>query len=354
MILAALSVAAGLGAAAQAREPAQEPPPDAGQAAGPAKSPPKRLAEEAIGLVEEQPRKLWDQIRAVWSYRITVSDEAPITVGMIVGALVIFVLGFLLARFLSKLLGRKLFPRVGLDEGASATFQTLAFYALLAVFGIYALQWANIPLTVFTVAGGALAIGVGFGSQNIVNNFISGLILMAERPMKVGDMVDVGGTHGVVELIGARSTRIRSGDNTHVIVPNSSFLEKEVLNWTLADDMIRTTVDVGVAYGSPTREVHDLILKAVAENERVLGSPLPEALFAEFGDNALVFRAYFWIEMKQLMDIRRIQSAIRFRVDELFREAGIVIAFPQRDVHLDSVAPLEVKLLREPDAETDA
>ena len=359
LLALSLAIAVVAPAAGQTERPESSEPPVASSEAPPAavadpqtttpraRSP--KVLSDAIELVEEQPKRLWERVRAVWSYSFTVSEDEPITIGMIVGALVLFFIGFFVARFLSSMLGRRVFPRFGLDEGASATFQTLAFYVLLAIFAIYALQWANIPLTVFTVAGGALAIGVGFGSQNVVNNFISGLILMAERPMKVGDMVEVGGTHGIVERIGARSTRIRSGDNTHVIVPNSSFLEKEVLNWTLADDLIRSYIDVGVVYGSPTDTVRELILQALSENPRVLGSPLPEVLFTEFGDSALVFRAFFWIKMKQLMDRNRVQSSIRFRIDELFREADIVIAFPQRDVHLDSTAPLEIRLLREPD-----
>jgi small-conductance mechanosensitive channel len=312
--------------------------------------------EEAVELVEEQPGRLWERFLAVWNYDLGASDDHPVTIGMLIGALIVFLLGGIVARITSRWLGRRLLPRFGLERGAAATFQTLTFYALLVVFGVYAMQWAGIPLTVFTIAGGALAIGVGFGSQNIVNNFISGLILMAERPIKVGDLVDVEGTQGIVERIGARSTRVLSGDNTHIIIPNSSFLEKRVVNWTLSDRSIRTFVDVGVAYGSPTSRVRDLMLEAIGAQPDVARVPAPEVMFWEFGDSALVFRGFFWIRIERPLGRYRVQSELRYRIDELFREAGITIAFPQRDVHLESLRPLEVRLLdREPphDAQRD-
>jgi small-conductance mechanosensitive channel len=198
---------------------------------------------------------------------------------------------------------------------------------------------------VFTLAGGAIAIGIGFGSQKIVNNFISGLILLAERPIKVGDLIEVGETFGEVESIGARSTKIKSFDNFHIIVPNGAFLEQNVVNWTHSDNLVRVRLQVGVAYGSPTRRVEELIQQAVRELEEVVTPPEPIVLFDDFGDNALIFEALFWIIMKRPMDRRKALSAVRFRIDELFRENNIVIAFPQRDVHLDNLKPLQVRLL---------
>jgi potassium-dependent mechanosensitive channel len=226
-----------------------------------------------------------------------------------------------------------------------AALQTLTSYLLLLAFFLWALHLVNIPLTVFTFLGGAVAIGVGFGSQNIVNNFMSGLILIAERPVKVGDLIDIDGTYGRVEAIGPRSTRVRSGDNTHVILPNSTLLESKVLNWTLSDNVIRTSMDVGVAYGSDVAEVKRRLEQALTQSERVLETPAAEILFMDFGDNALLFRALFWTQVNMPLDQARAQSEVRFRVDELFREAGIEIAFPQRDVHLDAAGPLEVRVV---------
>ena len=200
--------------------------------------------------------------------------------------------------------------------------------------------------------GAALAIGVGFGSQNVMNNFISGLILMLERPIRADDLVEVEGNHGIVEHIGARSTRIRSTDGRHIIVPNSFFLENNVVNWTLSDDLLRSSVKVGIVYGAPTRLAEQLIQRVVSEDPDILPKPPHEIVFDDFGDNSLNFEVYFWARVRSPMAARRIKSRMRFKLDDLFREHGIVIAFPQRDVHLDSLKPIEVRVLGEgPDAD---
>lgn len=300
--------------------------------------------EKGSDQVEEKVDEAWTKVGEIWNHEITSIDDQPITVAKIIVALVLLIFGYLASRHLSRILDRRLLSRF-VDRAAAAILKTLSFYAFLAAFVFFALDIVGIPLTVFTFLGGILAIGIGFGSQNVVNNFISGLILMFERPIKVGDLVDVEGTQGVVEQIGARSTRVRSGNNTHIIVPNSSFLEKNVLNWTISDDQIRTYVDVGVAYGSPTKKTAELMKKAAEEASRTLARPSPEVLFTEFGDNSLGFRVYFWLKARAPLDRLRAESEVRFKIDDLFREADIVISFPQRDVHIDSLSPVEVRLL---------
>ena len=192
--------------------------------------------------------------------------------------------------------------------------------------------------------GGAIAIGVGFGSQNILNNFISGLILLAERPVRVGDLVEIQGLQGTIEHIGPRSTRVKTGSNLEMIVPNSQFLESNVTNWTLSDTRIRTVVSVGVGYDSPPQEVVRLLRESALENPHVLKKPDPIILFKDFGDNALVFEAHFWIHMRSLMDGEKVASEFRLTVEERFGNAGIVVAYPQRDIHLDTASPIEVNL----------
>jgi small-conductance mechanosensitive channel len=214
---------------------------------------------------------------------------------------------------------------------------------------LFALRVVNIPLTLFTFLGGAVAIGVGFGAQNLINNFISGFIVMAEQPIKIGDLIEIEETFAMVEEIGARCTRIRTSGNVQILVPNSSFLEKNIINWTLSDKEVRAQVTVGVIYGSPVREVERIMLGIADEHKRVRKAPKPFVLFNDFGDNALIFDLYFWINMNRIMDRRIIESEIRFRIDELFRDAGIVIAFPQRDVHLDVQKPLKFHLVKEGD-----
>jgi small-conductance mechanosensitive channel len=310
----------------------------------PAAEPPPSGVEAGLEGIETRLGDLWREVVKIWQYQLVKDVENPVTVAKVVLALFLLAVGILASRWLSRLFARRILGRFRLHEGAIAAIQTLSFYFLTLAFFLWSLNLVSIPLTVFTFLGGAVAIGVGFGSQNIVNNFMSGLILIAERPVKVGDLIEIDGTSGRVEHIGARSTRIRSGDNTHVIVPNSKLLENPVLNWTLSDNVIRTTMDVGVAYGSDVAKVRECLEQALRESERVLETPVPEVLFTEFGDNALVFRALFWTVVRAPLDKARAQSEVRFRVDALFREAEIVIAFPQRDVHLDTLHPLEVVL----------
>ena len=218
------------------------------------------------------------------------------------------------------------------------------FYVLICFFALLVLELVNVPVTGFAFMGGAIAIGVGFGSQNIINNFISGLIILAEQPVRKGDLVEIDGISANIEHIGARSTRVRTGSNLEIVVPNSTFLENNVTNWTLSNTRIRVSVSVGVAYGSDTRVVMDCLRKAATEHPAVLSDAELIILFKEFGDNALQFECHLWLHMRTMMEGEKVCSDIRCRIDELMRDANITIAFPQRDVHLDTTAPLEIKL----------
>ena len=297
---------------------------------------------------------VWRWARESWNAELFVVEERSITTGKLVVGIALLLAGLWIARLVARLIGRVVLRRLGLNEGAAAAAQAIIFYALLLTIALFALRLINIPLTVFTVLGGALAIGIGFGSQNLMNNFISGLIILAERPIRVGDLIQVGELHGIVQNIGARSTRVLTPNNIDIIVPNSSFLESNVTNWTLTEDRIRTKVVVGVAYGSPTREVMRLMKKAAEDHGRVLDKPPPAVLFTEFGDNALMFELTFWLRMRRMMDRRAVESDLRLQINELFKEAGICIAFPQRDVHIDGLGPIDVRVVRHQDSDDAA
>lgn len=204
------------------------------------------------------------------------------------------------------------------------------------------LSLLNVPLGAFAFVSGAVAIGVGFGAQNIINNFISGWILMWEKPIRIGDFLELGDVAGNVETINTRSTLIRRTDGVHMLIPNSHLLENTVVNWTLVDKMARAQIRVGVAYGSPVKLVSDLIYQAALEHELIFKDPDPLVIFEDFGDNALVFELFFWISTTGERGIRVIKSEIRFKIDELFANHNIVIAYPQRDVHIDG----ELKLTK--------
>jgi potassium efflux system protein len=285
------------------------------------------------------------KLRAVWDYELWVIDERSVTVKKVFMAFLILVFGLALVRITVRLIATRFLPRTHLKTTTAAAIGKVLNYVAILLIVLLALRWVNIPLTLFAFLGGAVAIGVGFGAQNLINNFISGFIMMAEQPIKIGDLVEVDGHFAVVEEIGARCTRIRTGSNIHILVPNSSFLEKSIVNWTLSDRRIRTRVIVGVVYGSPVREVERLLTQAVMENKKVLKTPEPFVIFNDFGDSALIFEIHFWVSIIRLMERLMIESAVRFRIDDLFREAGIVIAFPQRDVHLDTQRPLELRIV---------
>jgi small-conductance mechanosensitive channel len=302
--------------------------------------------EEALGVAEKArwTAKLAAWANAAWNYEIASINDEPITTRKLTGALLFLLIGWGVSRSASRAIGRRVLPRFGLDDGNAAALQTIAFYLLLVLFGYFSLELVGVPLTVFAFLGGAIAIGVGFGSQNILNNFISGLILLFERPIRVGDLVNIDGLYGTVERVGARSTRVKTGSNLEMIIPNSRFLENNVTNLTLSDERFRASVSVGVAYGSPTRTVAQLLERAVLEHPDVLHTPDPIILFKDFADNSLNFEVHFWIRMRTQMQGQRIESDVRHAIDDLLREADITIAFPQRDVHLDAARPIEVRL----------
>ncbi len=289
---------------------------------------------------------LTERFLSFWKFELFEIDGHSVRVNQFAMALLAFFIGLGVLGQVVRLFKKRVLPKTTLKPNEAATAAKLLYYFGVVLVLLMSLRIIHIPLTAFAFVGGALAIGVGFGAQNLINNFISGFILMAERPIRVGDVIDIEGTFATVEDIGPRSTRIRTGDNIHVLVPNSSFLEKNIVNWTLSDKMVRAHIAVGVVYGSPVRKVEELLLQVVAENEKVLKQPKPLVLFKDFGDNALLFHLYFWVSMDTLTERLIVESNVRFRIDDLFREAGIVIAFPQRDVHLDASKPLELKILR--------
>lgn len=213
--------------------------------------------------------------------------------------------------------------------------QRLYFIVGLLLLGFTTLALLNVPLGAFAFVSGAVAIGVGFGAQNIINNFISGWILMWEKPIRIGDFLELGDVTGTVETINTRSTLIRRVDGVHMLIPNSHLLENTVTNWTLIDKLVRGQVRVGVAYGSPVKLVSELIAQAVKDHEFILKEPEPIVIFEDFGDNALIFDTFFWVSTVSERGLRFIKSDVRFRIEELFNQHDIVIAYPQRDVHID-------------------
>lgn len=293
-----------------------------------------------MGLSQEIQQLISD----IWHLKLITVQNVQLTLGNVTLALVMLLLTNRLAKLLSKFILKRLVLPFHPDSQALNTYRRLIYTTNFALFFVISLSIAGIPLTIFTVVGGALAIGVGFGSQNIVNNFISGLILMAEKPLKVGDVVELDNITGTVLEIATRATRIRTMENKVWIIPNSMFLEKAVLNWTNGNSIVRTDVAVGVAYGSDLEKVKQLSLKVLQDMAFVEPSPNARVIFDDFGDSSLTFRLLFWADLDKVDTLMECRSEIRFALDRVFREAQIEISFPQRDLHLRSSTPLEVKI----------
>lgn len=268
----------------------------------------------------------------LWNFHIFSVEGSTITLGKLIVGLIFLGLGYNLSKLMSKALSQRIIGRFHLQRSMQFTLERFSFYVLFAFFVLFTLQLLSIPITIFTVVGGALAIGIGFGSQNIVNNFISGLIVMIEQPVRVGDWIEIEGIFGLVEQIGGRSTIMRTQQNKQVVVPNSYFLEKVVTNWTLGDSRISGSVAVGVAYGSNTNLVNELLVKAAVNHPNVIKDPAPFVYFQDFGESSLNFNLYFNIYFSAESTVAKVASDIRFQIDELFRVNNITIPFPHREL----------------------
>ncbi len=278
----------------------------------------------------------------IWHMDLFKLQDTTISVSQIVIALLTLIVGIILAKFISKRVAKAFLPRFKVEPGPASAIQTVLFYILLTAVAVLSLQIAGVPLTVFTIFGGAVAIGVGFGSQNLVNNFISGLILLLERPIQVGDFVEVSGFSGVVLKIGARATHLQDYKGATSVIPNSILLENRVGNFFLPDRSMRVIIPVGVAYGSDVQLVKKTLESVLEDHVRVLEHPENRVLFMNFGDSSLDFELHFWIMPRNLLDRRQIESDLRFRIDELFREHNITIPFPQRDINFKPSPPIQV------------
>ncbi len=273
-----------------------------------------------------------------------VERQLPVNLADLIVGLLILAGTLFAAKNLSGLLEFTFLRRLRLDTGGNYAIVTLCKYSIIAI-GVMAtlstigLQWSKIQWLV-----AALGVGLGFGLQEIVANFVSGIILLLERPVRIGDVVTVGNADGFVSRIRIRATTILTWEKKELIIPNKEFITGQVLNWTLSDSLNRIMLNVGVAYGSDVSKALELLKEAAAENDNVLADPQPLATFEAFGNDALMLylRCYIGSLDNRLLTVTALHQAVY----EKFAQAGIVIAFPQRDVHLDTSRPLEIQLSR--------
>lgn len=292
----------------------------------------------------------------VWNYPVTTTQQQQIqsggkiqtvqnviTVGHIVLAAAGLLIGLLVARQLARGFSRYARRRFALEDTRLDILQKILFALLITCVVFTVLNWLQIPLATFAFLGGALAIGIGFGTQTIMNNFISGIIVMAEQQIKIGDVIEVDGQKGKVTHLGVRCLTMVTSDGAELLVPNSRLVANNVLNWTLANPHRRLDFAVGLAYGTPVEKALAVLGKAFDGVPDILENKPREVLFEEFADSTLNFRLYYWLDVRSA-DNRIVGSAIRRNVDRLCRGAGLEIAFPQRDVHLHAREPLPVKI----------
>jgi potassium-dependent mechanosensitive channel len=268
-----------------------------------------------------------------------------VTIGRILLAAVVIYLASTLSWFVRQLVDAEVRSSTRVDPAVGNSIGTLLHYALITLAVFVALAALGVELQNFAIVAGALGVGIGFGLQNVVNNFVSGLILLFERPVRVGDTVVVDEEWGTIKRIGLRSTVVVTFDRSELIVPNGDLVSEKVTNWTLSDPMARVVMPIGVAYGSDVTQVLDLLRASAYVHPQVLREPEAQALFTAFGDSALEFELRVWVrELRHRFEVR---SAVLAEVDRTFRKAGIEIPFPQRDLHLRSIdQPLLDRMLK--------
>ncbi len=281
---------------------------------------------------------LWQRAESVDG----VEQLVPVTLSQVILGLLAILIVIIGAKRLPALLEIILLARLKISAGSRYAISTLTQYCIVAigvvvVFNLLGGSWSEIQWLI-----AALGVGIGFGLQEVVANFICGIILLFERPIRIGDVVTVGDTDGVVTNIRIRSTTIRNWDQQELLVPNKEFITGRLLNWTLSDPITRIVIPIGIAYGSDVTRAIQLIQEAADEHERVLDEPSTLVTFDAFGDSSLTITLRCFIGSMDYW--RQTISELHQAINNKFNDAGIVISFPQRDIHLDTSQPLDVRI----------
>ncbi len=259
--------------------------------------------------------------------------EVSFSVGTILFVLFAWVILYVSVKWLRNILVNKILTRYKVDVGVRKSVGTIFKYVLYIFGSLIIVQSTGVKLGALTVVFGALGVGIGFGLQNITNNFISGIIILFERPIKVGDRIEVGLVKGDVVDVAARATTIITNDNISLIVPNSEFISNTVTNWSHNDRRIRLHIPVGVSYKEDPRRIRRLLLEVVAENSSILTKPKPDILFIEFGDSSLNFEITAWTSTYTDRPVV-LKSQLNYAIFKKFTDNNVEIPFPQRDLHI--------------------
>jgi len=280
--------------------------------------------------------ELFDKLIQIFEFTIFEINQTPITILSIFMFLLVLSVFLIASKILKRFILSPIFQRMEIEPGTRYTMTRTIHYIVMVIGAIVSFQFIGIDLSGLAVIFGLLSVGIGFGLQNITSNFISGLILLFERPIQVGDRITVGDTEGDVQAINMRATLLKSVNNISVIVPNSEFVSSRVINWSHGDPRIRVDIEVGVSYNSVLEDVLTALESVAGEHALVLKNPKYDVLFKSFGDSSWNLLLRVWINDPQLHPV--IRSDINKAIVRKFREMNIEIPFPQRDLHIKSQA----------------
>ncbi|WP_075351586.1 mechanosensitive ion channel family protein [Algoriphagus marinus] len=286
-------------------------------------------------VAKEKAQSLLEWLEEIMNFSLFNLGDSKLTIGLVLTLILSFVVLFIGAEWIRKLIVNKILSRYRLDVGTRKSIGTMIKYFLILA-GIFSiLQTNGLDLSAFGILAGAVGVGIGFGLQNITNNFISGLIILFEQPIKEGDRIEVGDVSGDVIKISARSTMIVTNDNISIIVPNSQFIDSQVINWSHNDRNIRFNFPVGVSYKEDPEKIKRILLDVAKHNSGVLNLPEPDVLFEEFGDSSLNFSLRVWTS-EYINRPKVLKSQLYYEIFRIFKEEGVEIPFPQRDLHMKS------------------
>lgn len=313
----------------------------------------KRSFSQILGTFKTQ---AWSIGKSIWNYEIIAIDDVmlvdgrevkikrSVTIGKSIGALTILIVGFMV---ITRIIRRTL--ELAVSKGNLGVSKSVVIGRWMAIIAgisliITAFNLVEIPLSAFAFFGGALAIGVGFGTQNLLKNLISGVMLLIEKPIRIGDLVEVDGVTGTVTSIGIRFSTIHGSQGTDTLIPNSSLVEHKLVNWTYSTPDVRKDIRITVGYNSDAKQVQELLLKLSNAHPRVIRTPSPLVTLEDFGDNGLVFNLQCWMKVEAGLNSLEVLSDLRLQILEAFNAAGIDLPYPQRMMQFDKNASIEVRM----------
>ncbi len=313
----------------------------------------ERAARTFSSTVSDTLHSLRNAAGLIWNFELFNADDTvevdgrkitakrSVTVGKSIGAVLVLLLGYLATAWLMRRLELQLVHRFHVEASLAEILRRWGQFAVLAVLFVFALNLVKIPLTLFAFLGGALAIGVGFGAQNLLKNLMSGIILLIERPLRVGDIVEIGATLGSVTNISIRASTVLSSNGIETLIPNSNFLENVVTNWTYSDRRVRREIKIGVPRSASTRQVSELLLATAQRHGQLLKDPAPRVLLQDFAADTLTYSLQYWTEFRAGMDPDVVASDLRFMIETAFKEVGLSKTAPA-EVNVSSAVPQKV------------